>query len=137
MSSSKKPGNGGSQTSGTRTSKGVVFLLNACGRALAGSYGLFVYSTFFLAAYTSNRMFRHMNDNDRRELQLARHRLWDLQAMPWSLLHKFIDVHGVVLHYVLHKPKTEVKGSTPLVIFIHGFPGWFPIPVAIRLKACR
>jgi hypothetical protein len=110
------------------------FLLNACGRAIAGSYGLFVYSALFLSAYTSNRKFRYMNENDRQELQLARKRLWDLQATPWSLLHKFIDIRGVILHYVLHEPKAEIQGSAPLVVFIHGFPGWSLPPHYPRTK---
>jgi hypothetical protein len=126
MSSLKKADNAGDRP---RTSKAVGFLLNACGRALAGSYGLFIYSALFLTAYTANRKFRYMTDNDRHELQLARHQLWDLQTTPWSLLHKFIDIHGVVLHYVLYKPKADLKESTPLVIFIHGFPGWSPVLV--------
>jgi hypothetical protein len=121
--SSKKTNIDGNQATGTTTSKGVRFLLTACGNAIAGSYGLFVYSALFLSAYTFNREFRYMTDSDRQEVQSARKRLWDLKATPWSLLHKFIDIHGTVLHYVLHRPKTEVEGKTPLLIFIHGFPG--------------
>jgi dipeptidyl aminopeptidase/acylaminoacyl peptidase len=133
MSSSKKAvlGGDGDSTSVTRTSKAVGFLLKACGSAVAGSYGLFVYSVLLLTAYTSNRKFSYMSANDRRAVQLARRRLWDLQGTPWSLLHKFIEIHGVTLHYVLHTPEEEVKGSSPLVIFIHGFPG-----SSLRVHVC-
>jgi hypothetical protein len=124
MSSTKKLSSGGPPVSGTRMSKGVGFLLNACGMAVVSSYGMLVYSALFLSAYTSNSRFRRMDGKDRHELQLARKRLWNLQSTPSALEHKFIDIHGVILHYVLHKPTTEVKGKTPLVIFIHGFPGW-------------
>jgi hypothetical protein len=116
-------GNYGDPKPDTKNSKGMGFLLNACGWFFATCYGLVVYNALILRAYTGSRKFRYMNENDHHAVQLARKRLWNLQILPWSLTHKFINVRGVILHYVLHKPKNENKGSTPLVIFMHGFPG--------------
>ncbi|CAG8888183.1 unnamed protein product [Penicillium egyptiacum] len=99
-------------------------------RALIGAavfaYGFLIVVSYGLIALARGKYFKRPTENEKRDLQLARARLWDLSKDFEGLSHHIITLQsGFKFHFVSNDiPNTPetIKSDKPLVVFIHGFP---------------
>ncbi|KAI1838272.1 hypothetical protein DTO006G1_4649 [Penicillium roqueforti] len=90
------------------------------------AYGFFTVILYDLVALAKGTYFRRPTETEKRDLQLARARLWDISKDFEGLSHHILTLQsGFKFHFVSNDtpntPKT-VNSDKPLVIFIHGFP---------------
>ncbi|KGO44283.1 Glycosyl transferase, family 8 [Penicillium expansum] len=90
------------------------------------AYGSFTVILYGLIALVKGTYFKRPNENEKRDLQLARNRLWDLSKDFEGLSHHILTLQsGFKFHFVSNDiPNTPetINSDKPLVIFIHGFP---------------
>ncbi|KAJ5398917.1 hypothetical protein N7465_009406 [Penicillium sp. CMV-2018d] len=99
-------------------------------RALIGAavfaYGFFTVVLYGFIALAKGTYFKRPTENEKRDLQLARNRLWDLSRDFEGLSHHILTLQsGFKFHFVSNDiPNTPetINSAKPLVIFIHGFP---------------
>ncbi|QDS73636.1 hypothetical protein FKW77_002215 [Venturia effusa] len=87
------------------------------------AYGTFNLAQYLLLALLRKSNFRRLDDKGRKELAIARDKLWNLNGHPEGLNHRFCTLrNGVKLHYVEALPLRPTAEQKSLVIFLHGFP---------------
>ncbi|TID24367.1 abhydrolase domain-containing protein 9 [Venturia nashicola] len=91
--------------------------------AFSFAYGTATLVGFILLAVVRKPSFRRFDNKSRKELAIARDKLWNLDCHPGGLNHRFCTLrNGIKLHYVEALPHNPSAGNTSLVIFLHGFP---------------
>ncbi|EKV07507.1 Alpha/beta hydrolase, putative [Penicillium digitatum] len=94
--------------------------------AVIFAYGSFTVILYSLIALAKGTYFNCPTEDEKRDLQLARNRLWNLSKDFEGLSHHILTLQsGFKFHFVSNDlPNTPetINSEKPLVIFIHGFP---------------